>query len=89
MSMTPEQIDKAANVLVKLISKHKSIREFAVIIKQDSADVTKWKSGIGKVNPRATVSICRLYGVEPHLLRPDIFDEDVHFNFEKTVKTKR
>ncbi len=77
--------DGAINILNNLIEKIGSARKFARIISEDPADVHRWLKG-QKIKPRATVTICSTYNINPHLLRPDLFPIGLGFTFEKGKK---
>jgi len=72
-----EQLDKQCEILNKLIKKYQSLRAFSNFIHEDASDVTRWRYGRNAISPRAVISICRYYGIEPYKLRPDIFPEDI------------
>lgn len=70
-------------LLNSIIQKYASIREFSRAIGEDPADVFRWKAGKRAINPRAVVSIVKLYPkIKPHDLNPDIFEEGLTFNFK-------
>lgn len=82
--MTPEQLVKINKILENLISKHASMREFAREIREDVADVIRWKSGKRAISARAVISICRIYPtIKPHELNPVLFPPDLRFVFKK------
>jgi uncharacterized membrane protein YkvA (DUF1232 family) len=81
MKMTEEQIKNAVIILNELIDNHESIRAFARFINEDASDILRWKAGELKIKTRAVVSLCRLYGVLPYDLRPDLFQEDILMTF--------
>ena len=73
---------QAVKVLNSLIKTYKSIREFARVIDEDAADITRWKSGKRLPHARAVVSIIKHHPtVKPHDLNPDVFEKGLTFNF--------
>ena len=70
-------MDQQIKILNQLIEKHgKSKVSFALYINECPSDLCRWtKPGKNhiKVNPRAAITINRLFGVDAELLRPDLF----------------
>ena len=81
--MTNEESIKSTQIMAELISRSDSMREFARLIAEDVADVSKWKTGKKTLTTRATISICRIFKMQPHELNPDLFPEDLKFIFTK------
>ena len=79
--MEKESLIKQKEIINKLIIKHKSLREFARIIREDSSDVIKWRDGKRTIHPRAVMTIARLFKIEPQDLRPDLFDDNTKITF--------
>lgn len=69
-------------LLNELISHYKNIRDFALTINVDPADVFRWRTGRRKITPKAVVNIIREHpDVKPYELNPEIFPEDVIIRF--------
>jgi DNA-binding transcriptional regulator YdaS (Cro superfamily) len=75
--------EEKCSILVDLISRFKSMREFARTIGEDPADVLRWRDKKNLIQPRAAITIIRLFGIKPHDLRPDIFPEHTKITFTK------
>jgi hypothetical protein len=80
---TEAQRKKSAKIINDLIEKHESMRDFGRKISEDPADIMRWKSGKSAVRVRAVITICRLFGYEPHEVNPDLFPQDLSFVFKK------
>lgn len=76
-------VKKQKEILAKLIEQHSSIREFSRHISEDPTDVAKWRDGKRKMTARAVICLNRLYGIEPHEIRPDVFPADLRLSFKK------
>lgn len=74
------------HVLQKLIEKSASVRAFAREISEDPADIIRWRNGQRMPVTRAVITMCRLYGVKPNQLNPELFPEDVELVFKKKGK---
>lgn len=72
---------KQSEILTSLIAKHKSLREFARVISEDSSDVLRWRDKKVAIQPRAVITIVQLFGVSPHDLRPDVFPPNTKITF--------
>ena len=69
-------------IINKLLESYKTSREFARVIGEDAADITRWKFGRCQIKPRAVINICRHHpDLSPHDLNPDVFPADLKFNF--------
>jgi hypothetical protein len=80
--MNKEQKEKVGDILEELIKKHKSLREFARAINEDSSDVVRWRKGSSKIHMRAAVCIAKIYKINIHDLRPDIFPHESKITFK-------
>lgn len=81
--MNIKQFETSKNAICDLVNQYKSIREFARVIDEDSSDVFRWKTGKSKIRIQAVLTICKLFHVEPQILRPDVFTPDVKLTFKK------
>jgi len=81
--MNDKQLTRSVTIINNLVNQHESMRSFARKINEDVSDVVRWKKGQTKIKTRAIVTICRLYGINPHELRPDWFPSDLKFVFQK------
>ena len=84
--MNKQQSEKSMKIIAGLIENAGSQREFARIIKEHVSDVYKWKSGDKSLTTRATLSICRIYGLNPNDLNPDVWPDDLTLVFKKEKK---
>jgi len=75
--------EKSIKTISALLEKHESMRAFSRIIGEDSADVSRWKTGHKEVSVRAVISICRIFGVKPSDLN-SVFPTDLEFVFKKS-----
>ncbi len=74
----------SSDIINDLLTSYSTSREFARAIKEDPADIVRWRSGRSPVKPRAVIQICRLYPeIKPNSLNP-IFPEDIYFEFKDT-----
>ena len=71
-----------AEIIEHLLKKYPTAREFARSIKEDAADITRWRTGLSNIKPRAVVSICRLHPeIKPYQLNENIFPRELTFTF--------
>lgn len=90
--MTPIQYINACKVFNEIITEYcelhsVSMREFARTIREDVADISRWKAGRKQLTTRAIVAVCRLFPrVKPHDLNPDHFPDDLRFVFKNKEK---
>lgn len=82
--MNQKEKDNAAKVFKGIIDKCKNMRELARTLNEDASDVFHWREGNRKIRPDVVVKIARIYGIDPHWLRPDIFPSDCKLVFTKT-----
>lgn len=81
--MNKDQRKNSLDLFNEILSRSESMREFSREIREADSDICRWKQGKKKLTCRAVISICRLYSVSPHILNPDLFPEDLKFNFTK------
>jgi Lhr-like helicase len=82
--MTQQDILKVTQLLTMLIEQYPSMREFSREIREDVADVSRWRAGAKMVTTRGVLAICRKHPeILPFMLNPDIFPQDLRFKFEK------
>lgn len=81
--MNEDQFQSAKKIICDLIDSHKSLRIFARLIEEDSSDCFRWKKGASKIRPHAVIKICKMFGIKPQELRPDIFSDDVILTFKR------
>jgi hypothetical protein len=84
--MTPKEWDRSTQTIKCLIDKVGTLRGFARAINEDKADIYRWKEGKAKIRTLAVINICKLYGIKPQYLRPDLFADDVVITFNKDNK---
>jgi len=77
---------KQVEIIKDLISKHKSMREFARVINEDSSAVLGWRNGRIKIHCRAVATLAKLFKIKPHDLRPDLYEEGTELIFTKKEK---
>jgi len=82
--MKKAEQEKAAQIVRDLLAKYDSIRDFAIAIGIDPADVHRWKTGSVKVRVTGVVALAKHFDIEPHMLRPDWFPKNLQFVFKKT-----
>jgi hypothetical protein len=71
-------------VIREIIRRNKTQMILSRKIKEDIADISKWKKGQKSVGYRAAISICRCYpDVLPWELNPKIFPKDLRLVFVK------
>jgi len=81
--MSESGIEFQKQYIINLIEKHDSMRGFARVISEDPADVLKWRDGKIAIHPRAAITLVRIFGANPHDLRPDIFPANTKITFVK------
>jgi hypothetical protein len=81
--MDKKQIEIATKTFVSILEKHTSMRALGRAIDADASDISLWKHGRKPIRVKAVITMCKLFNVEPQLLRPDIFDQDVIITFKK------
>jgi hypothetical protein len=81
--MDEKQMAVATKTFVGILAKHRSMRALGRVIDADASDISLWKYGRKPIRVKAVITMCRLFNVEPQLLRPDVFDPDVILTFKK------
>ena len=79
--MDEKQTNIAMKLFTTLLNRFPNQRAFSRAIDEDCADIYLWKTGRKRIRPRAVVTMARLFGADPHMLRPDIFQDDVKLVF--------
>lgn len=69
--------EQGAKLITKIIDDHcGTAAELARKIGAHCTNVCHWENGKYKVPVKHAITICALFNIQPHLLRPDIFPED-------------
>ena len=80
--MNKREIEIAVKHFKSALIEYKTAREMAHAVDAEESEISLWKVGKKKIGVRIAIEIFRLHGIEPQLLRPDIFAEDVKIYFK-------
>lgn len=81
--MKQEQKIKQSKIITDLINKYESQRAFSRVINEDPADVIKWRNAAIAIHVRAALTLIRLFDIDPHVIRPDLFAEGTKILFKE------